>query len=801
MLLHYLKIAWRNLLRNKTYSIINISGFSIGIAVSLLIFVYTYDELKYDRHFQKEHVYRLYGNNFNVKSFSVGQPALFMPVVLNNIPEVKNGVRLEFGSATLKINKTTYTETNFAHADSTIFNVLEIKLIEGNPQRALNDPFSILISQTTAKRFFGETDPTGEVILQDNQHEFTITGIFQDLPRHSHLEFNYLASMSTKKHTNPLLLEHWGNFGTAQYYVLNPEADPVETQKKITALWKNTDKPQLGERTGDIQLKLQPYEDIYLHSAGINQSGQIKTGNIYSVMGFACIAVLILFIACFNYLNLTTAKMSLKGKEVGIRKSIGAQKSELIGQYMSESFLFVVLSMSLSIILIEIFFHEFRTIIQKDIPIDELHSPQFFLFMVLIVIFITFGAGFYPAFMLSSFSPSLILKGSTDFNYRSTRNSFHGFIKNSLVFGQFFIAITLVMGTIFIARQINFLRKSDFGYNREQVLVISNPWNEGMHRRYQRFFNEVSQIAEISSIGTGVNVPPAGISNWGYPKMKNTGIAIEQVGFLWVDHNYLRTLGTEIVEGRDFHPNLTSDSLAIIVNEAFVRAAGIENIIGEIFTNFWDQDERTVIGVVKDIHFTSAHEEVRPCVFLMSKNMPSVVHVLLRLKSDNYQESLKSIEKAWATAAPEWPFSYFFLDEKFEANYNREVRTEKLLRAFSLFAIFLCLIGIGGLVLFSTQNKTKEIGIRKVMGASFAQILVLLSKNFLLWGLLAFVVSCPIVYYLLTTWLQVFVYKINIDWWVFVNSGIVSLLIALLVIIIQILKSARANPVDSLRYE
>jgi putative ABC transport system permease protein len=807
MFKNYILIAFRNLLKRKLFSIINIGGLTIGITSCLLIYLYVQDELKYDRHFANaENIFRLYGNNFDGKEYIIGQPARFLPEIIENIPEVKSGIRIRSRTVKIKVDEQNSYENSFTYADSNIFNFFRLKLFEGDPGSVLSAPYQITVSRSKASLLFGNENPIGKSVNINNKFDFTITGVFEDFPKHSHMRFDWIASFSSFRKMDPQVLENWGVFGNHTYLELIPGSHYPSVGEKITELWIRNDKGIMSQITGSVIMKLQPLPEIYLHSSQLRGSTVGEYGNIYTVIGLTVISFLILFIACFNYVNMTTAQASSRMTEVGIRKTIGAGRSQLVYQFLSETILMVLIALIISFDLVILLIPKYENFIGKDFSVNLLKNPSLTAVLTGISLLTAFLAGAYPSLILSGFKPIDILKRSTSFVADQTsriRRYFQANFRKILVIIQYCIGITLIIVAILVSRQINYIRNSDMGFNRDQILVLRNFYDFNMSENFLLFKEEFLKIPEVTKVSGGINVPTDGVWNYGRPEVSlKEPKRVPSTGYITCDYEYLDLLEAKFISGRNFSPQLATDSMAVIVNETFVKLLGDTDVLDKTIKDVWDGRDRRIVGVVQDLQYNSIHQPLIPCIFINRHLwLPYCNYILVKVKSGNISQTMEKIGAIWNKINPDWPIDYFFLDDNFNALYKKEFQVSKLLSAFTVIAVLLCSMGLFGLALFITQSRTKEIGIHKVNGALVRNILQMLTGNFMRLIFIAYLLACPIAYFIIVKWLESFAYKKETEWWVFVVAGILAFILTILTVGWQAYRTARQNPVKALRYE
>ncbi|MFT3935012.1 MAG: ABC transporter permease [Chitinophagaceae bacterium] len=791
MLKNYFKIAFRNLWRHRAFSFINIMGLTVGLTAFFLIFMYVRFELSYDAFNTKaDRIYRVVADlKTPSETLHTGGPAWAVgPNVKDEFPEVESFVRVSGGSLLVRKGDIKFQEENMQFADSALFHVFDFKMLKGNPDKALTEPNSIVFTETAAKKYFGKTDPVGQtLLLTGDATPSKVTGIIEDMPENSQIKADMLVSMSTRT-LKRSLDSQWGNYGNRTYILLKPQTSAKALQAKLPAF--------LEKRNGDEMKKLQmfptllfePLRDVYLYST---RDGS-KTGNSNNVYIFSIIAVFILVIACINFVNLTTARSAERAKEVGIRKVVGAARSQLARQFVGESILICMIAFILSVIAAGLLIHPFNQLSGKVISTGLLQHPLYLLILLLIAIGIGVLAGIYPALVLSSFQPVKVLKGRFATGTKGT------FLRKGLVVAQFTISIALIIGTIVVYSQMKYMRTQDLGFNKDQKLIIDTHGDPSKNTLRQT----IASLPNVISTSLTGSVPGGG-NPGAYSQVENKkgDMQIANLDLYFMDFDYIPQYKIKMVAGRAFSKEMLTDTTqAMILNETAVKLFGYsspKDIIGRKFDQ-WGRTG-TIIGVTEDFHFRSLQEVIKPLSMRIEPDGCDLVSV--NISGTNIPQTIASIERTWKTMIPNRPFNYFFLDEFFDKQYRSEIRFGKLFLNFALLAIFISCLGLLGLASYSTMQRTKEIGIRKVMGASVGGIVNLLSKDFLILVLISFLIAAPIAWISMHNWLKDFAYRIDLSWWVFILAGVLAVVIALATISVQAIKAALANPVKSLRTE
>ncbi|WP_299118915.1 ABC transporter permease [uncultured Winogradskyella sp.] len=810
MIKNYFKIAWRNLLKNKGFTAINIVGLSLGIGCFIVISMFVIDELSYDRY--HENANRIYRVNsdiiFGGTELSMALSSDPMGEALkSDYPEVEEYVRLyaSQGSKLIKKGNEYISESAVAHADSTLFKVFTLPAILGDTHTALNDPNTVVITETVAKRYFGSPQLAIGQLLETDDNESTlykVTSVIEDMPRNSHFNFGFFFSMDNVNYDFGNYLSH--NFHT--YVLLKAGIDYKDFNKNFTEIIDKYIVPQAAqfmqiesiddfEAGGNkLEYSLMPLTDVHLHSSRYAEIS--ANGNIQYVYIFSAAALFILLIACINFMNLTTARSSGRAKEVGIRKVLGSEKKALIRQFLTESTLIAVLALFVGLLFVWISLGWFNDISGKEMLMSSLLSPKFLIFIFVLPFIVGGLAGTYPAFFLSSFKPIKVLKGKL-----STGNK-KNTLRNFLVVFQFATSIILIVGTVVIYKQLNHIQNSNLGFNKDQVLVVSN---SGLPRETREFLkNDIEQLTEVKS-ASFAGYLPVGSSSRSDNTFSTETVMTESNGFnmqYWnVDYDYLETIGMEMKSGRNFSRDFGSDSTGIILNETAVKLAGFTNPIGKkLYTTNGDNslEGYTIIGVVKNFNFASLRENVGALCFQLGNNSWETAY---RFNTTDVSGLISTIENKYKAAAPGMPFKYEFLDEAFDNMYRQERRVGKVALAFALLAIIIACLGLFGLATYIAEQRTKEIGIRKVLGASVTNIVRMLSTDFVKLVMLAFIIAAPIAWWFMSKWLEDFAFRIELNWWIFMVTGIIALLIALITLSFQAIRAAIANPVESLKTE
>jgi putative ABC transport system permease protein len=796
MIKNYFKIAWRNLMRNKIFSVINISGLSIGLACCMLIFLYAKDEVSYDRfHEKKNQLYRITAQVLDDKGHEafkgVKTGLIHGPSFKQYIPEIEDLVRIEKGTFVVKKGKETFNQ-DILFADDNFFSVFSFPVINGNPKQVLSDLNSIVLTDETAKKYFGTTDVIGKTLdlqVRDKFEPFVITGITKRSPQNSTIKFNALLSMKFREKMDPD--DSWLNMFVSTFLVLNPKADPKAVAAKMIRIYEDKAKDQLKtakERDNfnySVIWGLQPLLQIHLstdYTAQDELTDASSPVNSYILTG---IAVFILIIASINFINLTIARSLKRSKEIGIRKVVGGQRAQLTRQFLGESFIVCFISFAFAIVLATAALPVFNELANKRLSLSYLADAQLIVGFIGLFLITGFAAGFYPALVLSGFNPIQTL-------YNRVKLTGKNYLAKSLVVLQFVLAALLIISTLFIYEQFHYLTHKELGYNDKNLVVVNLDWSANK-QLISLFKTELTKNPSIQLVGTHNRGRQGTVA-------KADGKEI-QFDYDHIDDQYLPALQIPIIKGRDFSPDFPSDSThSVLINEAFAREAGWKDPIGKTVDLFWRDRKLTVVGVVKDYHFRSLKEKIGPQLFTSEPEGNSSL-LTIKISSDNIPRTLQFIETTYKKLVPFYPFSYEFKNETNLRAYESEEKWKQIISLAATLTIFISCIGLLGLAMLSAEQRTKEIGIRKVLGASVSSIVQLVSNNFLKLVLLANIIALPIAWWAVHKWLENFAYHIDIRWWVFAVAILITLIIALFTVSFQAIKAAIANPVKSLRTE
>lgn len=796
------KIAWRGLAKNKGYSFINIIGLAIGLACSFLISLYILDELSFDKyHSQGDQIYRVvhsWKDDMGKQSpeqvwgdYPVG------PALQAEFPEIEQMVQFSGQSSILiKYGEKSFQEDNIFFMDSTAFDLFSWEMLKGDPHTALTEPYSIVLTESTAKRYFGSEDPMGKAIEggetggRANPGVYKVTGVMKDVPKNSHFNFDALMSLSSFKKSWKEPFEQWGYVDFYTYFKLAKGKSIEDLRAKIPGFLER----HKAFTEGKYAINFEALKDIYLHSKAERQPG--KTGNIQNLYIFAIIGVFILCIACANFMNLSTSRSMERAKEVGVRKVVGANKKRLIGQFMQESMILVILAAILALILIIVFLPMTESFAGKTFTLSAIINWKTACIFIFIISTTAIIASSYPAFVLSNFNPINVLKGS----YRVAPNGVT--LRRFMVVFQFFLSIALIAGTLIVFAQLKHMQEKNLGFSKEAILVLDYNYDSNITSRTETIKELLLQNPNVLSISATRSVPGSYYPNAGTLIETEDGKMTQQMRPLFqVDVDFFTNMDIQFAAGRGFSRDFPVDSAqSLVINEAAAKAWGYSNpqeIIGKRFQQ-WGR-EGQVIGVVKDFNFQSLHQKIEPLTFNIDPS--SSRYFSLKIKTDHLSQTIGNLEKQWTKIAPNRPFSYSFLDDNLGKLYESDYRFQRLFTGFSSLALFIACLGLLGLATYTAQQRTKEIGVRKVLGASTLNIVGLLTSDFLKLVLLAIVIATPVAWLAMDRWLADFAFHIDIQWWMFAISGSIALFLALVTVGWKALSTANANPIHSLREE
>lgn len=794
MLKSYLKIAYRNILKFKLYSSINILGLAAGIASCLIILLYVQDQFSYDK-FGKNYdkIYRLVldiKNSNNTNKYSTTSPPMG-PYLVDNFPEVKEAVRVRIGSSALmESDNVRAYEEKIVFADSNFFNLFSFPLAKGNPKSALNEPNEIVITSEMAKKYFGSRDPVGKIIKMDKRFNLKVTGVISPKKFNSHTKFDFLISFSTFPSTLPpgYSINDWGWTSFFTYIQINNNNNLKNLEAKLPTLIKTIYTESTAQK---LSLHLEPLKDIYFDNERIGDFG--VSGNKSSLYIISVIAFLILVIAGFNFVNLSTARAVKRSKEVGIRKVLGADRSLLIKQFLGESIMIAVISVLVALTITELILPVINSRLNINISLTDLGPIYLISFILFLPLLLGFVAGIFPAFVLSNFTPSEVLKENI-YSFKTGLS-----LRKFLITAQFLITTVLIIGTLFVTEQMNYIKDKNLGFDKENVLILKLRGKELLNK-FETIKNSMLNVSEVVSIGGARNSMDGdyGTATVNVPNDKNNISESYDINIYPVDYGFFKTLDIKFISGRAFDKSFATDSSAFILNETAAKMLNLKNNNNTLI-GFAGGHKGNVLGVVKDFNYTSLHNKIAPLVFFMSPTENE--NMFMRIKSGDISETITKIKNTWDRVVPGYPLDYSFFNQKLDRIYTSDQRFATIIYYFSSLVIFIASFGLLGLITLSIEQRIKEVGIRKVLGASGTSISILLSKEFLKLVLIANLIAWPVSYYVMTKWLQDFAYRINISWEIFILALGITLLIALITVSYQSIKAANTNPVESLRNE
>lgn len=816
MFKNYLKIAWRNIKRYKSYSFINITGLAIGMAVCILILFFVQDELSFDTHHEhKDRIYRLerqfYAADGSVRHGFCTLAPSFVPLLESDFPEMEHVVRmLGSGNTMVSIGDNNFIEERFYFAEQDIFEVFTIPLIHGDPQTALKESGGLVLSESMVRKYFGDEDPMGKQMRIDRENLFQVTGVMKDVPKSSHLHFDFLGSFITLKG------RYWYHgsdddyfFGTRNftdnvtivYMRLSESVDPNEIAARIPRFIDR----HLGTRTDDdgniihasqgTNINLRKVSDIHLYSHTNNELE--PNSDIRYVTLFTLIAVFILIIACINFMNLSTARAAKRAREVGLRKVVGANRMLLTSQFLGESMLVAILAMALALVLVALLLPYFSAFSGHDLNFGLLINPLGLLILVVVFLIAGLAAGLYPAVYISAFKPATILRGEL------TRGTKGAILRKVMVVFQFAISAVLIVSVGVVFKQMHYLQNANLGFDRENIVLI--PADSAIRENWQEVKQALLSSPDILAATVSKRAPSGRLHDAPGFRTEVNGEVVNSPSMPHnrVGHDFFKTYGMEIVAGRDFSIEYPTDvDEAFIINETAVRLLGWkspEDVLGAPMSTFAPNLRGRIIGVVADFNYESMHHEIIPMITYV--RIAAANTVSLRIASGKIQKFMPHVQEVWDRFNPGYPVSYTFLDDRLNELYRNEARMMQMFSYFSILAILIACLGLFGLASFTAEQRTKEIGVRKVLGASLLNIVVLLSREFIKWVLVANIIAWPVAYFAMNKWLQNFAYKVHIGWIVFVLTAVLTFVIALLTVSYQSVKAAMADPVHALRYE
>jgi putative ABC transport system permease protein len=785
MIRSYFKIAVRNLIRHKGFSFLNISGLAIGMVCTLLILFWVQHELSYDHYNENgRNIYRILQHiqYSEIVTWAINQGPLG-PALKEEIPEIEEQARFCFSRWRMKYKGQVFVDSG-GYTDPSLFKMFTLPFVEGDPDTALADPRSVVLTEQLAQKIFGDEEPLGKTIQVADQYDFKVSGVLKNIPDNSHLNFEFLANMDFAKEVGRTV-DYWKNSHFTTYVQLPESASLEEVNKKIYNFLDA--KPTLEDWE---KLSLQPLFKIHLAS-GIGYDA-FGTGNAKYVVIFSVAALFILLIACINFMNLSTARSLLRSKEVGLRKVVGAFRGQLIRQFLGEAIFQALIAMVLAVGLGILLLPAFNQLARKSFEADMFLRPDTILSCLAVVLVTGVLAGCCPAFILSGFRPVAVLKGTAQSVGKGS------VFRRILVVFQFSVAVILMVGSLVIYSQIHFMMNKDLGYDKENLVTLD--LNENIQKNYEAFKNELIGNPNILNVTRVSGLPTYGYyfsnSRWNWEGKDPDKDILFRANF--VDYDYLETLGVPILLGRAFSQDYGADKMGILINETSQKAMDFDDPIGKRVT-LGEENEFHIIGVVKDFHYVSLRTEIEPLILLLAPERSS--SIVVRIQSENTPRTLEFMGGVWERFAGDYAYDYRFLDERLDALYRSEERVGRIINIFTVLSIFVSCLGLFGLASFMALRRTKEIGIRKVLGATVSGIVALLTKEFSRWVLVANLFAWPVSYLAMNRWLKEFPYRADINLWLFLLTGLMTLMVALFTVSYQALRAALSNPADSLRYE
>ncbi len=794
MLKNLITIALRNIRKDKTYSAINILGLTVGITCSVFLLMYILDELSYDRyHKDANNIYRIISNikePDNAFTWAVAQIPL-VEELRDNYPEVKNAVRFFGLERTLyKNGEKAFYEERFYLGDSTIFDMFDFQFLYGDKNTALDKPNSIVLTLAMAKKYFDKDDAVGMSLQNQAGDTYNVTGVIEDVPLNSHFIFDALIS----RNTMPGYQGSWGNFGVYTYVQLPPNYDLAKMDTSLLKVIKEKVDPIFAEVGITIRYELQRITDIHLHSR--IQDEAEEGGDISYIYVFGAVAGFMLIIACINYMNLATARSAGRAKEVGIRKVMGSQRIQIITQFITESVMLALIALVVSLILIYGLLPFFNQLSNKELPFNYVTQTPVMLSLLGVVIFVGIIGGSYPAFYLSGFNPVNVLKG------KGSAKGGNALFRKFLVVVQFSISIFMLICTLIVFDQLQFMRDKDLGFSKERIVRIDLPGDD-LFSKSTVIAERLRQTPGVAMVSTSGAAPGQGIGKNLMKVEDNEGKMTDRgVDLFTADYDFVNTMGMTVVQGRNFSRDVSSDTtFAILVNESMVKRMSWDNPIGKKFAfGGGPNPNKEVIGVVKDYHQNSLYEQIEPLIILLR---PKNRNILVKTNEGDVRQSIANIEETWNEVNPTYPMEYTFLDQDFNSQYKSDEKRSQIFTAFSILTITIACLGLLGLAAFTTEQRFKEIGIRKVIGASIKGLVVLMSREFFILVGIGMVLAFPAAWYFTDTWLQNFAYRIELtgEWATFILSALLAFVITLITVGFHVVRAASANPVNALRDE
>lgn len=784
MFRNYFTIAFRSLLKNKTNSVINILGLALGLSGAMVIALWIQRELSMDQfHAHADRLHRIlehqtYSNDFILTVAAT--PGPLVPALKTEVPEIERATRVTWGDRILfTVGDKAFNEEGF-YADEDFFQMFSFKMLHGDAKTALQQPTSITISEDLARKYFGTSNAIGKTIRINNKENYQVSAVFAKVPDNSTLKFDFILPLLKQERENEGL-RSWNNNSIRAYVLLRAGTNVAALKKKLKNFLVNHSNQK------NAVLDMQSLKDAYLRNDFENGKYQ-GGGRIVYVRLFAIIALFLILIACINFMNLSTARSALRAKEVGIRRVTGAVRGQLFGQFLGESLLLSLIAGVIAIALTALIMPWFNQLFETEIAL-KVDNPNFWLAWLAIVLVTGLAAGSYPALFLSSFQPVEVFKGVVKTGKGAV------WFRQGLVVLQFSIAIFLVVGTLVIYNQIQFMRNKSLGYNKENLLYL--PSNEALNANYEVMKSELQQLPSVQNVTTSDGLIyewSSNSSNFSWEgKRPDQDILFNHIG---TNYDFIKTIGAELKAGRDFSREFATDSVNFIINEESARLMGMKDPVGKALS--WGDSKGQIVGVVKDFSINSFHTGQQPVILYLN---PDFYYLYLRIDGKNVSNTLSQMERVWKKYNPAYPFEYKFFDAEYDQLYRSEQRISALSRVFAILAIFVSCLGLFGLAAFTAEQRTKEIGIRKVLGATVLNLTTLLSTDFLKLVLLSTILAFPVAWWVMHRWLERFAYRIELSWWIFAIAGILAVLIAMLTVSSQAIKAAVTNPANSLKSE
>ena len=799
MIKNYLKVSIRNLIKHKGYAFINILGLAVGIAASVLIFLYITNEMSYDKFHEKaDRTYRItadWSNKGDSRIHQLGTPFILAQTIREKYPQVEAITQLSgpLGDVIIRYRDTAFKETEAFCAESSFFDVFSFPLLKGNPETSLKDPNLMVMTKSLAKKYFGDEDPLGKTIEMQASGEklfFQVTGLMEDIPQNSHFQFDMLISMKTI-YPEPNMGWTWNNYAT--YVTLQEGVTQSLMEEKLVEIDKVY--YEGGREHIPWIWTLEPITQIHLHSDLV--TGNQPNGSMAYIRLFTIVAILILLIAGINFVNLATARSTRRAKEVGLRKVVGSLRMQLIQQFLSESVLMSLIALIFAVILIQAALPFYRNLTGKTLVLSYFGNPFVIPGLLGLALGVGILAGLYPAFFLSSFKLTHVLKGSP----LASRGRGALFLRNGLVVFQFAMSVLLIIGSLVIFRQLEYIKNQRLGFDKEHVVVIHNA--DTLGSQLEAYMERLKRQSDVLGVTAVRSVPGRGSPNWG---IGVEGIERERplnMNFMTCDQDFADVLNIKMLEGRFMSRDFPSDVDAVVINKKAAEYFGIEYPVGKKLRIWWTEKDLTIIGIIDNFHFESLHRDVRSMGYLLPEAIDSTrkPYLLVKISSQVTSGVLSDLRKAWQSMSAGLPFEFTFLDDKVNNLYQNDNRAGRIVTLFSCLAIFVSCLGLFGLAAFVAEQRTKEIGVRKVLGAPLSNIMWLLTGQFVKWVIVANLIAWPVGYWIMSRWLQGFAFRASLSIWIFLISGLAALTIAALTVSSQVIKAALANPAESLKYE